>query len=165
MKKAIKILGIIFTVTSGIGLLIALFFLLFNTTILSNQQLLQNLTDSMNQGSSRTYTIEEVKAAYGMFASVSLYFMIAFIIAFGLDLTMAIIASLKKELSKYTWIVLGIVTLVIGNFILGILSIIYGVNQSKYIAKDNPTPAYQEVRFTDKVTFTDEPNQDTDNLK
>ncbi len=155
MKKAIKITSIIFTVLSALAAIGLFAGAIGYTVLLSDPEFIKQMMNSMNEGVSpaNQYTEQMVRDSITLVITWLKIEGIQMLIAFGLNLTLAILASKKKEYSKYTWITLGIITLICASLITGILAIVYGA--TAYKSKDNG-PTIQEVKFTEADATTDQ---------
>lgn len=151
MKKAIKITSIIFTVLSILAAIGLIAGAIGYTVLMNDPEFIKEMMKSMNEGVSpaNQYTEQMVRDSM----AIAIVWMkiegIQMFVSFGLNLTLAILASKKKEYSKYTWITLGVITLICASLVTGILAIIYGA--TAYKNKDNG-PTIQEVKFTETDT-------------
>ncbi len=152
MKKAIKILGIIFAIIAGLSFIGFLILGISCLTVTTNDQLLMELTEQLNNGTTANpYTYEETRALFGMLSAYFIGAAITRAISCGFDITYAVLASKKKELSKYTWLALGLVGIICTNFVLGVISLVYAAQLGKESKND---PGVQEAKFTEKVNPT-----------
>ncbi len=158
MKKAIKVLSIIFAVLTGlsfIGMLITGF---SYSALAANKEFVQELVNTMNNTAPQgtQYTYEQAAASLELISFVAYAGALECALSCGLNIAFAVLASKEKEYSKYVWIVLGVIGIFFTNLVVCILAIIYGAKLSN--DENNTNPTVQEVKFTEKANDSSRPN-------
>ncbi len=158
MKKAIKVLSIIFAVLTGLSFIGMLIVGFSYSALATNKEFVQELVNSMNNTAPQgvQYTYEQVAASLELVSFFAYAGSLECALSCGLNIAFAILASKEKEYSKYVWIVLGIIGIFFTNIVVCILAIIYGAKLSN--DENNSKSTVQEVKFTEKVNDSSKPN-------
>ncbi len=158
MKKAIKILAIIFAIITGLSFVSMLIMGFSFSALAANDEYVKEVLKTMNDTAAEGmhYTYEEVVASLQLMAAIGYMSSVELALSCGLNITFAILASKKKEYSKYVWISLGIAGIFFTNLIVSVLAIVYGATLNKNDSNNNSN--IQEVHFTEKVNDSSRPS-------
>ena len=129
MQKTIRTFAIIFAVLNG--LFAAVLFILSWQILKGDPSTMSVVKESFRKILSGS-TEQEANAIIQSFGYAFLFFGILYIIGIGIEV--AIILLTKPSTSKVLGIIIGSISLVFGQFVPGILLIIYSVNK----VKNNP---------------------------